>query len=62
MPCHHRFCGGCIEKWLRAHGSCPVCRYEMPVEEDEKAGNEEGGESRGGIWVGFAVGIERNES
>ncbi|GFP86204.1 E3 ubiquitin-protein ligase ring1 [Phtheirospermum japonicum] len=59
MPCKHRFCKGCIEKWLRAHGSCPVCRYEMPVEEDEdgdgKMGrSEEDGERMRGIWVGFA--------
>lgn len=35
MPCQHRFHGGCIERWLRIHGSCPVCRYRMPVDEAE---------------------------
>ncbi|KAL6960777.1 RING-type E3 ubiquitin transferase [Sarracenia purpurea var. burkii] len=35
MPCKHRYHSGCIEKWLGIHGSCPICRYMMPVEEDE---------------------------
>ncbi|WOL01045.1 hypothetical protein Cni_G09758 [Canna indica] len=35
MPCGHRFHGGCIEKWLGLHGSCPLCRYLMPAEEEE---------------------------
>ncbi|CAH8349820.1 unnamed protein product [Eruca vesicaria subsp. sativa] len=50
MPCKHRFHGGCIEKWLGFHGSCPVCRYEMPVEGDEvEKKRSDGGE----IWVMF---------
>ncbi|KAG2257444.1 hypothetical protein Bca4012_094626 [Brassica carinata] len=50
MPCKHRFHGGCIEKWLGLHGSCPVCRYEMPVEGDEvERKRSDGGE----IWVMF---------
>ncbi|XP_052146057.1 E3 ubiquitin-protein ligase AIP2-like [Oryza glaberrima] len=31
MPCGHRFHGGCLEKWLRAHGTCPMCRHQMPT-------------------------------
>uniref|UniRef100_A0A0E0KEB0 RING-type domain-containing protein n=1 Tax=Oryza punctata TaxID=4537 RepID=A0A0E0KEB0_ORYPU len=30
MPCGHRFHGECVERWLGIHGSCPLCRHEMP--------------------------------
>ncbi|KAF0911823.1 hypothetical protein E2562_012311 [Oryza meyeriana var. granulata] len=26
MPCDHRFHGRCLGKWLRVHGTCPMCR------------------------------------
>lgn len=44
MPCKHWFHRGCVERWLRINGSCPVCRYAMPVEEHgvgEKRGEED---------------------
>ncbi|XP_049369618.1 NEP1-interacting protein 1-like [Solanum verrucosum] len=34
MPCSHMFHGECITKWLETSHYCPICRFEMPVEED----------------------------
>lgn len=53
MPCKHRFHGGCIEKWLGFHGSCPVCRYEMPVDGDE-VGKKRNDGRESEIWVRFS--------
>lgn len=57
MPCKHVFHGECVEKWLKINGSCPVCRYNMPVDDNENDyksffGGEEGGRRRE-IWVSF---------
>ncbi|CAK9183740.1 unnamed protein product [Ilex paraguariensis] len=64
MPCKHRFHGECIEKWLGIHGSCPVCRHKMPVDEDDVKKKSGGGDGEGRgrireIWLNFSFGSER---
>lgn len=48
MPCKHKFHSKCVEEWLGMHATCPMCRYEMPVEEVEE-------EKKIGIWIGFSI-------
>ncbi|ETS85159.1 hypothetical protein PFICI_03184 [Pestalotiopsis fici W106-1] len=28
-PCGHVFCRGCLDTWIDAHQSCPLCRFEL---------------------------------
>ncbi|CAH2037786.1 unnamed protein product [Thlaspi arvense] len=48
MPCKHKFHSKCVEEWLGVHATCPLCRYEMPVEQEQ-------GEKKIGVWIGFSV-------
>lgn len=38
MPYKHKFHSSCIESWLKVQGSCPICRFGMPVVKDEGRG------------------------
>ncbi|XP_051214241.1 uncharacterized protein [Lolium perenne] len=66
MPCGHRFHGHgeCLDRWLGVHGSCPVCRSELPkpdpaaAEEQQQQNGDGGGEGqghRGAVLLSFLV-------
>lgn len=29
LPCFHRFHAGCIDRWLRTNGTCPICKHRV---------------------------------
>ena len=34
MPCGHIYHPDCLKPWLETQNSCPVCRFELPREEE----------------------------
>jgi len=36
LPCQHYFHPDCIKPWLKDHNSCPTCRFELPMADEEQ--------------------------
>ena len=36
LHCRHCYHTACVMGWLEGHNTCPMCRHQMPKEEDEK--------------------------
>ncbi|KAG8067308.1 hypothetical protein GUJ93_ZPchr0005g15566 [Zizania palustris] len=55
MPCssRHRFHEACLSTWFERSRSCPLCRYELPIELPAMAASEEDGDTR--YFEGWAL-------
>ncbi|KAJ9553500.1 hypothetical protein OSB04_017545 [Centaurea solstitialis] len=67
MPCRHLYHSDCILPWLNLRNSCPVCRHELPSDNQESGGGRSNDNEAVGLTIwrlpggGFAVGRRGGE-
>nr|GMC65262.1 E3 ubiquitin-protein ligase At1g63170-like [Ipomoea batatas] len=42
LPCSHFFHAQCVDKWLKINASCPLCKFEIEVENENSSSPAEG--------------------
>jgi hypothetical protein len=52
-PCGHRFHGRCVERWLQAKGSCPMCRSQLVATIPTAAATSTAPEMEQSVFVDF---------
>ena len=63
MPCNdgHVFHPPCLKPWLVEHNSCPVCRHELPTDDDKYERRKEREREDAEGAKGSANALQQNE-